>query len=163
MIELLVMRHAKSDWSAGEADFDRPLNERGTQAAAKMAAWLADEGLQPDCIVSSSAARTRATALAVAKACDVDLTMVEFDADLYLADAFTWMQKLTKQVEGRVLICGHNPGLDYLVDGLSSAPAPLSVSGKLMTTAAIAHFRFDVQWSDIAAGTGQLVQLVRPR
>ena len=34
-MDLLLMRHAKSDWGQGLKDFDRPLNERGKKAAEK--------------------------------------------------------------------------------------------------------------------------------
>lgn len=167
MNELLVMRHAKSDWSTGHGDFDRPLNGRGIQAADRMATWLIDEQLCPDRVISSPAARTRATALAVVASCETDRSQLEFDDDGYLADAFTWLQILARhsagQSEGRVLICGHNPGLDDLVDHLSNGRLPLSDSGKLMTTAAIAHFRLTAPWNELTAGSCELVQLVRPR
>jgi len=161
--ELLVMRHAKSDWSAGVSDFDRPLNDRGRRAADQMAAWLLDHELCPDRVVSSPAARTRATALAVVTECDIDRRRLEFETDGYLADAFTWRQLLAKQQPGRILICGHNPGLDDLVDELSGRRAPMSVSGKLMTTAAIAHFRVNSPWDQLREDTSELVQLIRPR
>lgn len=163
MNELLVMRHAKSDWSAGLADFDRPLNDRGSRAADRMAEWLLDEQLCPDRVISSPAARTRATAMAVVSSCNTDRRLVEFEPQGYLADAYTWLQLLASQPAGRVLICGHNPGLDDLVDHLAASPAPLSDSGKLMTTAAIAHFRFATPWDELTLGSCELVQLVRPR
>ena len=62
-----------------------------------------------------------------------------------------------------MLICGHNFGLDELVEHLSATPPPLSQNGKLMTTAAIAHLRFDGDWAGLSASSGELVQLVRPR
>lgn len=163
MIELLIMRHAKSDWSAGETDFNRPLNDRGTQAADRMAAWLQAEQIVPDRVLSSSAVRARTTAMAVVYGCGIDRAVVDFDDDLYLADAFTWLQKLAQQTCGRLLICGHNPGLDDLVDFLVAGPVPLSDSGKLMTTAAIAHVSFDCAWGDINHATGALVTMMRPR
>lgn len=163
MIELLIMRHAKSDWSVGAADFQRPLNRRGERAAEQMATWLADQDLHPDRVLSSSAVRARTTAEAVVSACAVDSSAVNFDDELYLTDVATWMKFLAAQVHDRVLICGHNFGLDDLVEHLSSTPPPLSQSGKLMTTAAIAHLRFDCSWKDVSAGSGELVQLVRPR
>ena len=163
MIELLVMRHAKSDWTVGETDFNRPLNDRGVRAADKMASWLVDNDLVPDQIVSSPAVRARSTAMAVVYGCGVDRRFIEFVDELYLADAFTWLQVLAQQTADRVLVCGHNPGLDDLVDHLAAVPAELSASGKLMTTAAIAHFQFDSGWSDLGQGAGELVALVRPR
>ena len=92
MNELLVMRHAKSDWTAGHADFDRPLNDRGIRAADRMAGWLLDEQLCPDHVISSPAARARATAMAVVFCCSTDNHQVEFEQRAYLADAFTWLQ-----------------------------------------------------------------------
>lgn len=161
-IELLVMRHAKSDWNTNDTDFDRPLNGRGVRAADRMAEWIEENDLVPDRIISSPAERARATAMAVVWGCGVDRAFVDFDRDLYHADAFTWLQLLTSQTTSRrLLICGHNPGLDDLVDHLAATPPPLSSSGKLMTTAAIAHFRFDCPWSDITAGSGHLVKLTR--
>lgn len=162
MNELLVMRHAKSDWTIGTSDFERPLNARGDRAADAMAAWILDEQICPDVIISSPAARTRATATAVAVACGGDPADIEFDHDLYLAGSFAWMQVLTRQTAARVLICGHNPGLDDLVESLAGGLVPLSRSGKLMSTAAVAHFRVPSDWSSLDAGGGELVQIVRP-
>ena len=128
-----------------------------------MASWICEQALCPDHIVSSPAARTRATALAVVHECGTDRRQGEFEAHGYLADAFTWQQILARQSSGRVLICGHNPGLDDLVDHLSGSTAPITDSGKLMTTAAVAHFRIDGPWAELAPATSGLVQLVRPR
>ncbi len=162
MNELLVMRHAKSDWTIGTSDLERPLNRRGERAADEMAEWILDEQLCPDLIICSPAARTRATATAVAVACGADPATIEFDPDLYLAGAFAWMQTLTRQIATRILICGHNPGLDDLVENLAAGPVPLSPSGKLMNTAAIAHFRVPSGWAALDDGGAELVQLVRP-
>ena len=63
MKTLLLMRHAKSDWDADYGDdHDRPLNERGTRSARLMGRVLADEGLEPAHVISSTALRARTTA-----------------------------------------------------------------------------------------------------
>jgi len=163
MVELLIMRHAKSAWDTGDTDFHRPLNGRGARDAPRMAQWIAESDLAPDAVLSSAAVRARETALAVVFECDVDRAQVEFERDLYHASASTWLDALTHQTCARLLICGHNPGLDDLVDLLSADEPQLSVTGKLMTTAAVAHLRFDTAWSEISPRTGRLVSLVRPR
>lgn len=163
MTELLIMRHAKSAWDTAETDFNRPLNSRGERAAAQMANWLADNDLAPDRIVSSAAVRTHDTAVAVMFACGVDRTKVDFEHDLYLASAGAWFDVMQKQTCSRLLICGHNPGLDDLVDALSADDPPLSSSGKLMTTAAIAHLSFEAAWPEITLRSGHLLSLTRPR
>lgn len=163
MAELLVMRHAKSAWDTGDADFFRPLNGRGERAAQKMAAWVRDNDLVPDRVLASPAERAKTTAMAVVYECGIDPAVVDFDNGLYLAGAQTWLDALRGATAERLLICGHNPGLDDLVEYLSADPLPLSASGKLMTTAAIAHFAFDVPWSEVGSRLGRLVELVRPR
>lgn len=164
MTELLVMRHAKSDWSIGASDFDRPLNRRGERAAARMAEWVLDEQRCPDRVLTSPANRARTTAAAVAEACGVGGDDFETDPDLYLAGAYTWLQKLSARTESRLLICGHNPGLDDLVDHLSRGEAPITPSGKLMTTATIARFHLGDGWRGIglSPAVADLVELVRP-
>src|SRR5437868_11628733 len=62
MRRLMLLRHAKSDWSApGGRDHGRPLSERGREAAPKMGAYMARHGLVPDLIVASPAARVGET------------------------------------------------------------------------------------------------------
>lgn len=162
MIELLVMRHAKSAWDTGDPDFHRPLNARGVRNADEMARWIDTNDLAPDRVLSSPAVRARATAMAVVYECGIDRGSVDFEDNLYLADAFTWLQAMATQTGERLLICGHNPGLDELVDHLSPTLVPLTASGKLMTTAAVAHFAFDSNWDQLTAGSGKLLSLTRP-
>ena len=56
---LLVMRHAKSSWSTGVTDHERPLNARGRADAPRMAAALRELGWIPDHVLCSDAERTR--------------------------------------------------------------------------------------------------------
>ena len=44
MRRLMLLRHAKSDWPGGR-DRDRPLSERGREAAPKMGAYMARHAL----------------------------------------------------------------------------------------------------------------------
>ena len=70
MKTLLLMRHAKSSWDDPDvADHDRPLNKRGKKDAPRMGQWLAEQGLTPEVIVTSTAKRARKTAELVAESC----------------------------------------------------------------------------------------------
>ena len=166
MTLLLVMRHAKSDWSTGHSDHERPLNPRGEQAADTMAQWLADSGYCPDHIITSSARRTQQTVAAVRRLCALDDDSIDVDGDLYLASAHTWLT--TANQTGHhldaecLLLCGHNRGFDVLVDDLSNGAAPLSASGKLMATAAVAVFEVP-DWASFSSQTATFVEIVRPR
>ena len=68
MPELLLMRHAKSDWGSGdEDDRARPLAERGRKAARRLGRFLTAAGQVPALVLSSPAVRALETArLAVA-------------------------------------------------------------------------------------------------
>ena len=166
MAMLYLMRHAKSDWhSAAQADFDRPLNQRGASDATRMGQWLATQGLRPEVLLASPAQRARQTVLAVAEALGVEEHEVVFNQDLYLADRTTLLNIL-RAVPGlteSVLLVAHNPGLDNLVEWLASEPPPFSDSGKLMTTAAIAAFELPAGWARLQRGGVTLQQLLRPR
>src|SRR3954471_7418828 len=62
MLRLMLLRHAKSDWSRpGLPDRDRPLNARGREAAPAMAAHISTHGLVPQRAIVSSAVRTQET------------------------------------------------------------------------------------------------------
>ena len=157
------MRHAKSAWDTGAADFDRPLNGRGIDAAERMADWLGDEGRCPDQIVSSGALRARSTIQPVIDACGIDQANVTIDDDLYHAGIDQWLDRLRILTANRVLICGHNPGLDDLVIELLGRVPRLTRSGKLMTTAAIAHLQTSGDWQSLQPAQATLVVLKRPR
>ena len=63
MKTLLLLRHAKSSWKDDTlTDHQRPLNKRGLATAPMMGQYLAEHGLLPDRIISSTAARAKHTA-----------------------------------------------------------------------------------------------------
>lgn len=163
MPELLVMRHAKSAWDTGDPDHQRPLAPRGERDRVTMARWLVANHLAPDRVLSSSAVRARETAQYVVDTFRLDAAAVEFDDNLYHAGFRQWLGRIRAEHVDRLLICGHNPSLDMLVETLSDREPGLSATGKLMTTAAIAHLRFDGAWESVRAGSGELVTIARPR
>ncbi|MDR2206096.1 MAG: histidine phosphatase family protein [Flavobacteriaceae bacterium] len=62
MKQLILVRHAKSDWTHNVPDFERPLNNRGHKDASKMAKLLFDQNIAIDKFVSSPAKRALTTA-----------------------------------------------------------------------------------------------------
>ena len=62
MLNLMLLRHAKSSWAdTGQDDLDRPLNERGKHAAVAVGRYMASNGLVPQLVLCSPARRTRET------------------------------------------------------------------------------------------------------
>lgn len=159
MKRLLVLRHAKSSWGdASLADFKRPLNDRGKRTAPFMGTLIADNDLVPDVIVSSPAARARATTELAAEAMKYSGDAI-FDPEIYEASPNTLVRVLSEisdEYETAMLV-GHNPGLESLVYHLTGVFEP-------MPTAALAVIQLDIEsWGDLNSGTGDLSAIYRPR
>jgi len=112
---LLLFRHAKSSWAdAGIADQDRPLNERGRKAAARMGRLMRDERITPDLVLSSTSRRTRETAELAFAELGPSPFPVHYLDDLYHADP-TQIAHILSQIsepDACVMLLGHNPGLE---------------------------------------------------
>jgi len=165
MFELLLMRHAKSDWHSHTADIERPLNARGEKDAVQMGAYLNAAGLVPDRMIVSAALRTQQTAELLLQNLSVPENNIIIDRQLYLADAETICDiiELYASEGERLLILAHNPGMDYLVSQLASSPPPLSDNGKLMTTCAVACFSLDSLAALNKPGQAELKNLIRAK
>lgn len=160
MKTLLLLRHAKSSWKQLElADHDRPLNKRGKRTAPRMGELLKEEDLVPDLILSSSAVRAHDTALLVAKACGYT-GKIKKTRELYLGEPQAYVEILRQVAEkhARVLVVGHNPGLEMLIETLTG-------EAMAMPTAALAYVELPLKrWSDLDLITEcKLVNVWRPK
>jgi phosphohistidine phosphatase len=161
MKTLMLLRHAKSSWKDADVpDHDRPLNKRGKKTAPQMGRLLSTESLVPDLILSSTAVRARETAKAVAKAASYK-GPTELLESLYLATAgklLSEAQSHTPDSVGRLLLVGHNPGMEDLVEILSG-------KREAFPTAALAVFEVGIdQWGALELGVEtKLVKVYRPK
>ncbi|HET9929102.1 MAG TPA: histidine phosphatase family protein [Polyangiaceae bacterium] len=161
MKTLLVLRHAKANReSDSAADHDRTLAKRGVKAAERIGALLRDEKLLPELVLSSTAARARSTAELVAREAGVTDKLVSFLPQLYLAEPPAYIEalrKLPREAE-RVLVVGHNPGIETLVYRLTGET-------EHMPTAALAVCELPIDdWSELSGATsGHLARVVRPK
>lgn len=123
MKELLLVRHAKSDWgNPGLDDFDRPLNERGKKDAPEMARRLSDKKVVIDAIVSSPAKRAAKTAKAFAEEFSIRKKNLVFKPELYLAAPsvfFDVIAGLDKELE-HVALFSHNNGITDFANQLTN-------------------------------------------
>ena len=164
--ELLVLRHGKSDWTTeAKRDFDRPLAKRGRKDARRMGAWLRKRGLRPDLVVSSPAKRAKQTTLRVLEALELDEAVVKWEPRVYEASRTRLLSLLAELPRSarRVLLVGHNPALEELVDHLAAERIPTPKDWKLLPTAALAHFVLPRDWGRLNRGRADLVSLVRPK
>ena len=117
---LILLRHAKSDWSGDEADLDRPLATRGRRQAPDSGRWLAGNVDAIDLAVVSPAARTRGTWDLVAAELGA-APRVRVEERVYAASAeglLDLVRELPVELATVVLV-GHNPGLEDLVSRLT--------------------------------------------
>lgn len=160
MKRLLILRHAKSSWANSSiSDWQRPLNERGVRDAPCAGAWLRDHSLIPDVIVTSDAIRARSTAEAVADAAGYHRDVV-IDPSLYHAkpeDVVTVLNGIPDEAD-TVLVVGHNPGLEDLVQQLTGEHHGLPTTALVCVTMPIDN------WSELDRATvASVVDTWQPR
>jgi phosphohistidine phosphatase len=116
MLRLILMRHAKSDWShPGLTDHDRPLNRRGQKSARLLGDWLRARGHLPDEILCSTARRTVETLQGLKLGKGVAPSL---QPGLYHADPEAMMRILREATGACVLMIGHNPGICEMAQAL---------------------------------------------
>jgi len=165
-LELLILRHAKSAWDTDAAsDFDRPLSKRGRKAAPRVGRYLMQQGLIPDFVISSPATRAEQTVIAVCGQMNIGPDDIIWDERVYGAWTSSLFEVLRETPTGasRVMIAGHNPGLEMLLLELCDDRVRTADDGKLMPTAAVAHLEISSSWADLKRGVGHLLSLTRAR
>ncbi|MCF6253439.1 MAG: histidine phosphatase family protein [Thiomicrorhabdus sp.] len=166
--ELILLRHAKSEWKQTElADIERPLSDRGKKNATKLGRWLKQQKLTPDLILVSSAKRAQQTLRRICS--EFTANAVTIDA-LYLADLPTLLKTLGETPDAeRVMIIGHNPGLEKLFDFLNHQTDQNTLNIEpsetitLFPTCTLAHFILPQAWKTLEKGDGKLLQFMRPK
>lgn len=121
MKTLITVRHAKSSWAIpGQADFDRPLNERGKKDAPALAMKLLNDKIKIDAFVSSPAKRARKTCKAFTEVYGKDADDIIFADKLYHAPASVFYETIQtfSDKDKTVAIFGHNPGITDFVNSL---------------------------------------------
>lgn len=160
MRTLLLMRHAKSSWDDPSwRDHERPLNERGRRDAPRIGALLAEHGLVPDLILSSTSTRTRETVALLVDALGAEPD-TRFVDELYLASPQQLLAAAATAPAhcATVLVVAHNPGLGDLVSHFAGRY-------ERMPTAAVARVEVEVDdWAGLDARTpGTVSALWRPK
>jgi phosphohistidine phosphatase len=160
MKTLYLVRHAKSDWSiTGQPDFDRVLNARGKRNAPLMAEVMRSRVKVLDLILSSPAARAKATAECFSHEFGDAVREFRFEKRIYEATRKE-LQDIVSELPANaedVMLCGHNPGLSELATYLTGDILELP-------TCAIAAIRLEAeQWTEVIGGIGRLLFFEYPR
>lgn len=131
--QIILVRHAKAvertEWEG--TDFDRPLTSAGENSNKIVANYLRLIGVKPDRIVASPSARTKGTAVDLAKKFSID--KVEYIQDLYnenvsptrnAMDIHMNIARKTKKDCNVLVIVGHNSDLSDFAAMLSGESVP---------------------------------------
>jgi phosphohistidine phosphatase len=169
MKTLTLFRHAKSGWdSPVSRDFDRPINERGVRGARMMGHHLRDAGWGFDYVISSPAVRCTETLDAFWEGYG-RILHPNWDRRIYLASGATLLD-VVNDLPGdaeRVLMCGHNPGIEDLIFMLvpdAKGDALRDTVEEKFPTAAVAELKIDcVNWANACEGSAKFTRLMRPR
>lgn len=154
MIQLILARHAKSDWAdEGLDDHERPLNDRGRRDAPAMARSALRRGVRPEVLLTSTAVRARSTAAAFAEEFEVD---VAEQPELYLADADALLEAARATGAHEVMVVAHDPGMSELVSRLAERDVR-------MVTSAVAIFTWhEGDWNDVGTTAPDEFELLTP-
>jgi len=165
MLNLYVMRHAKSSWEDPElSDYQRPLNKRGRHNAKLMRKIMKNKGMFFDFAYISGSQRTVETYKYIK---DLNLKKKKIKKDHYLATS-KFLLKSIQSIKDKyksALILNHEPTVKDLTQQLCSN---LNEHGELLTdkfsTTAIATIIFRKKsWSDIKFGDGLLDGFIKPK
>lgn len=162
---IVLLRHAKADWP-DVADHDRPLAERGRQDAPTAGSWLAEQGINPDLTLCSTAVRTRETwKLVVSQLAQRPKTV--YEDRLYDASPGDILEVLSEIPEdcSDVLVVGHNPGIQGAAEvlaGESDSDAAARMGRRGFPTSAIAVLTLNGSWKSAQPGAARLVDYWTP-
>jgi phosphohistidine phosphatase len=167
---LWILRHGKAASKSSDGDdHSRPLTGRGRRQTTEVAAFLTTQLAAgrplPDLVLSSSAARARATAEPVHAALGPSVPL-DIESALYGADPddIVTRLRLLPDETTAVMIVGHNPTFHDLALLLLSAGDPDPRARlEAFPTAALALLALDLPtWSALAPGSGRLQEFFVP-
>ncbi len=161
MKRLYLIRHAKSSWSDPTvSDFYRTLNKRGKKDAPFMAAKLAENGANPDLVLSSPAKRAKKTASFMARGVGYSKDKIRYDDNIYSAstqDLFSVLKKVDGTISELFLV-GHNFAITDLAEMLTG-----EVLGNVPTSGIVA-IEFQIKkWAKISVESGNMLFFDYPK
>ena len=152
--QLIVMRHAKSNWYSGaDSDFQRPLNERGWHNARLVGEWLQTQCIEVDLLLHSSAVRTTQTAQRIRHYANWSTVNIVASEALYLcslAQMLNTLEQIDPSLQ-RVVVVAHEPTCSALIQRLTGQWLD-------MVTASMAFLQFAndtlEDWTSLASIAG---------
>jgi phosphohistidine phosphatase len=149
MKNLILIRHSKSSWEVPLNDIDRPLSKRGIHNAHLIASKIKELLPKSFIVWSSSAKRTKETAIIFAQNLsflDENITLKE---ELYTFDSEK-LEEIIKKCENMynsLIIFGHNEAITKFVNKFGD----LLIDN--VPTSGVVSLQFDIKdWKNLSKG-----------
>jgi phosphohistidine phosphatase len=125
-----------------------------------MIRWMREQTARPERIISSDAARTRATAEFVREGYGVPADQLRFDHRLYAAsvDVHLAVLREVSASTAAVALVAHNPESTEFVNALAGARVI-----ERLPTFGIAMLNVPVPWSEVSFGSATFIALQTPK
>lgn len=121
--KLILLRHGQAEnTSAGGADFNRTLTQKGKRDAEIARKILADNNFAPDFVLCSPTIRTRETLAEVQKSFPANFP-IEYEPKIYNSSERELLKIIAKTPENvhNLLVVGHNPSIHQLTVALAKS------------------------------------------
>lgn len=140
MRTLVLLRHSKTEPHRHD-DHGRRLTARGRDDAAQLRRWLSDQGLLPDRVVASTAARAKETW----ELASVGTAVPDYDDRVYEASVTDLREVIaeTPPDVATLVLVGHNPSIEKLAWELDDSDAARDLTNRGMHTSGVAVFELN--------------------
>ncbi|MCU0339500.1 MAG: histidine phosphatase family protein [Spirosomaceae bacterium] len=158
---LYIVRHARAeDGSSFFGDFQRELTSSGIIDAARMGRFLAEKGVKPDLILSSSAPRALKTAQIMAEQLGYDPAQITDTRNLYDGGSRAYLQAVTSTPDTcqTLMIFGHNPDVSFFSEYVTHADI-----GNMSKAGVVAIEIENLDWSMVSMRTGKFLSYDSPK
>lgn len=166
-LRVFLVRHAHAAWALpGVRDFDRPLDDRGREEAARLAATMSVNGFEPDRVYCSNARRCAETFSILQTRANGKLP-VEYSDTLYASSHDAYLDLIGSahdETIKSIMIIGHNPMLEDTAQALlQNDPATFETAlGSGFPTAGLLILDCDKRGSSAVNGGARFVGLLSP-
>lgn len=154
--KLSLLRHGQSaDKQPGQTDIDRQLTARGRSEVANCVAEIKKLNIRYDLVISSTAARAKATTLILAGEMPFDTNFVQWNQQIYEASTRTLLGIIAtiETSYTNVLLVGHNPSISSLANFLiEGEPVDLPPAGMMIIEFPLGS------WGDVKENSGILIK-----
>ncbi|MFT6910136.1 MAG: phosphohistidine phosphatase [Methylophagaceae bacterium] len=160
--QLYLLRHGKASSENNCSDFDRSLTDTGLDQAEKIGQWMSTHDLKPDSVLTSPAKRALMTTEIVSRRLTIDPKNIHIAPQMYQANLDTLLKVLAgcSPLNHKVLLVGHNPSLEYLVDYLVSASITHELANDdRLFPATLVCVEMNVDWSQFKPYCAQLLSI----